>query len=197
MKIVTNFSQFPEFKKVDEDFLKKVILKHFPKIKRSIYIYINPQLKLAYGQQTVLCLKDFERYYRWWTPDWLEEVKKTKGYFHKISLSYEHLWNAFHNTSESKKITKLWGLRNHYEFKESKYPHAYLFHVLGHELQHAQQVEPPKPGANPAELSIQYKSHNWKQYLYLQEVGCASEVEFDAELGGLKKGPRMLRSYCE
>ena len=40
MKIVTNFSQFPEFKKVDEDFLKKVILKHFPKIKRSIYIYI-------------------------------------------------------------------------------------------------------------------------------------------------------------
>ena len=117
MKIVTNFSQFSEFGKVDEDILKKVILKHFPKIKRSIYIYVNPQLKYAYGQQTVLCLKDFKRYYRWWTPAWLEDVKKTRGYFHKISLSYNHLWNAFHNTSESKKITKLYkGIRTFHPF---------------------------------------------------------------------------------
>ena len=196
--IITNFSNYSEFK-IDESSLKQCIRKHFYKIKRPVYIEVDKKLERAYGMQTVLYLKDYENHSQHWTPNFIKEVESKDNYFHRIKLSYEYLDVAFHNQAKSKRQTKKWGLNEHYDFKRGQYPFVYLFHVLSHELQHSQQIEEASGKSFPyvvlSNLFFQYKSPNWKEYHYLHDQGCKVEMEFDAELAALKKGPKMLRTY--
>ena len=48
MKIITNLSEFPEFK-IDEGTLKSAIIKCFSSIKKPLYIHINKKLILCHG----------------------------------------------------------------------------------------------------------------------------------------------------
>ena len=75
------------------------------------------------------------------------------------------------------------------------YINLYLFHVLSHELQYSQQIEEASCKSFPyvvlSNLFFQYKSPNWKEYHYLHDQGCEVEMEFDAEVAALKKGPKI------
>ena len=196
--IITNFSNFSEFK-IDESSLKRCIRKHFYKINRPVYIEVDKKLENAYGMQTVLCIEDYENHSQHWTSNFIKEVNSKDDHFHRIKLSYGYLDTAFHNQTKSKRQTKNWGLSDHYEFKRGQYPFVYLFHVLSHEMQHSQQVEESSgrffPYVVVSDLFLQYKTPNWKEYNYLKEQGCKVEMEFDAEVAALKKGPKMFRTY--
>ena len=185
MKITTNISDYLDFDKIDEPFLKKLIKSKFSKIKKPVYINIDQKLIRAFGMYNSVYLYNFKRYSRFWTEDFVEEVEKHKGDFHRVTLSYGFLYNAFHDKRISKVETKNWGISKHYSDLKKEYPYAYLFHLLSHELQHAQQ----------SESTIQYKMDNWPEYHYLKEQKCNSDIEFDAEVAAIKKGPKMFRSF--
>ena len=185
MKITTNFSDYLDFDEVDEQSLKRLVKSKFSKIKKPIYINIDQKLITSYGLYNALYLYNFERYSKFWTYDFIEEVEKHKGDFHRITLSYSFLYNAFHDRSLSKVETKMWGIKDHYSDLRREHSYAYLFHLLSHELQHAQQNE----------STIQYKMENWPEYHYLKDQKCSSEIEFDAEVAAIKKGPKMFRSF--
>ena len=106
MKITTNFSDYLDFDEVDEQSLKSLIISKYPKIKKPIYINIDQKLITSYGLYNALYLYNFKRYSKFWTYDFIEEVEKHKGDFHRITLSYSFLYNAFHDKSLSKVETK-------------------------------------------------------------------------------------------
>ena len=78
-----------------------------------------------------------------------------------------------------------------YYYDDDKVKDVYLFHLLAHELQHAKQVENGK----------QFDKIRNKPYIsQLDDYSLSSDDEFDAEVGAIIYGPRLVRSYykfCE
>ncbi len=178
MKIVTNISDYPELK-LDEKLVVKCIKNHFRNVNAPIYIYIDPKLKNAYGLHACRSIKEYETLPKIVKDELVESAKENKNHWHKINLSYQLLERALNKRRKSKDETSDWILCDEYD-----YYYAVVFYVLTHELQHAYQVE----------RGNQYKKENWKQYE--DEIGDFVDLEFDAEVGAIRKGPRLLRSYC-
>ena len=177
MKIVTNFSQFPELK-LDEQQIKNCIRKHFGTIKAPIYLYVDHNLKTAHGLHAT---RDINHYKRLPADGLKEEAKKNKNHFHKISLSYQRLCKASKDPLGARVDCREWNsLPKGYRFFQ-----AYFMTLLSHELQHARQVE----------YGIQYKRHNWLGYdKWIEDK---VPTEYDACMAEFKKADKMLRSYCE
>ena len=72
MKIVTNLSEYPEFK-IDETLLKKAIIKHFSKIKKPLYINVNKSLIRYHGVHCRDWITELKRYPASWPPHFVSE----------------------------------------------------------------------------------------------------------------------------
>ena len=59
MKITTNISDYLDFDKIDEPFLKKLIKSKFSKIKKPVYINIDQKLIRAFGMYSSVYLYNF------------------------------------------------------------------------------------------------------------------------------------------
>jgi len=140
MKIITNLSEYPEFK-INEDALKNAIVRRFSKIKKPLYIHVNKNLIQSHGLHRRDWITESIRYPACWPPHFVSEIKNNGDLFHSISLSYEFLYNAFHNRRQSNKDIENWYIRKYFDFDPKDYPYMYLFFLLAHELQHAQQCD--------------------------------------------------------
>ena len=195
MKIVTNLSEYPEFK-IDEGLLKKAIMKHFSKIKKPLYININKNLIRYHGVHCRDWITELKRLPTSWTPQFISEVRDNGDVYHRINLSYEFLHNAFHDRSQSKEDTATWNIRKYFDFDSKKYPYMYLFFLLAHELQHAQQCDGQRlKSYNLSKCYVQYKKKNWKEYEDVESNHII--IEFDAEVASIKKTLKLYESYYE
>ena len=195
MKIVTNISEYPEFK-IDEGALKSAIVKRFSQIKKPLYISIDKNLTLCHGHHRRDWITDLKRYPTSWTPQFISEIKKNGDLYHRVCLSYDFLHNAFHNRRQSNLDTDTWYLRQYFDFDSTDYPYIYLFFLLSHELQHAQQCDSLRMKYYKNDhCYIQYKKNNWKEYKDVDNNGVA--IEFDAEIASINKTLRLYESYYE
>ena len=179
MKIETNFVLYPDLK-IDEQQIKNCIRKHFGTIKAPIYLYIDPKLQASCGLHAC---RNITHYMRLPESTLKKEARKNKNHFHKISLSYKHLFEAKSNAT--RKTVELWAWSFPKWPRTHRFYHSYLLTLLTHELQHARQVE----------HGIQYKQHNWMKYD--ERIIDKKPVEYDACVAEFKKAPKMLRSFCE
>ena len=193
MKIITNLSEFPEFK-IDEGVLKSAIIKCFSNIKKPLYIHINKKLKLCHGLHRRDWITESIRYPACWPPHFVSEIKNNGDLYHSISLSYEYLYNAFHNKRQSNLDTETWHIRKYFDFDSKDYSYMYLFFLLAHELQHAQQCDSLRMKYFKYDkCHVQYKKTNWKEY---EDVEGNNNVwEFDAEVASINKTLKLYESY--
>ena len=193
MKIITNLSEYPEFK-IDEGVLKSAIIKCFSKIKKPLYIHINRNLIQSHGLHRRDWITEIERYPAVWPPHFVSEIKNNGDLFHSISLSYEYLYNAFHNKRQSNLDTETWHIRKYFDFDPTDYPYMYLFFLLAHELQHAQQCDRLRmKNYKDSKCYVQYKKSNWKEY---EDVEHNYNIfEFDAEIASINKTLKLYESY--
>ncbi len=182
MKIVSNIEQYSELK-IDEQHLKKCIRKHYSTINVPIFIYIDKKLHLAHGLHRCISYKSYDKLPSLIKDNILDDVKKNKGHFHKISLSYHHLYQAKNRSVKASTECRSWKIPNWP--RTHRFFHSYLLTLLSHELQHARQKE----------HGIQYKRHNWLEYD--SWIIDQSPIEYDACIAEVIKSPKMLRSYCE
>ena len=182
MKIVSNIDQYPELK-IDESCLKECIRKHYSSIKSPIFFYIDKKLHLAHGLHRCVSYKDYKRLPAVVNENILNDIKKNKSYFHKISLSYKHLSEA--KSSAVKKTVECKGWTFPEWPRTHRFYHSYLMTLLSHELQHARQIE----------QGVQYKRENWMGYD--ERIEDKEPTEYDACMAEFKKAHKMLRSYCE
>ena len=195
MKVVTNISQFPEFG-IDEAALKKAIVKRFSKIKKPLYINIDKNLIRNYGVYRRDWITELKRFPTSWTRQFIFEIKDNRDIYHRINLSYSFMHNAFHNRSKSNKDTATWHIRKYFDFDSQKYPYIYLFFLLAHELQHAQQYDSQHlKSYKDSKGYIQYRKSNWREY---EDVESNHNIfEFDAEVASIKKTLKLYESYYE
>ena len=193
MKIITNLSEFPEFK-IDEGVLKSAIIKCFSNIKKPLYIHINKKLIYCHGLHRRDWITELIRYPACWPPHFVSEIKNSGDIYHRISLSYEFLYNAFHNRRQSNKDIENWYIRKYFDFDPKDYPYMYLFFLLAHELQHAQQCDSQHlKSYKDSNGYVQYKKKNWKEY---ENVESNHNIfEFDAEVASIKKTLKLYESY--
>ena len=72
----------------------------------------------------------------------------------------------------------------------------YLFFLLAHELQHAQQSDSQRlKSYNLSKCYVQYKKKNWKEYEDVESNHII--IEFDAEVASIKKTLKLYESYYE
>jgi len=193
MKIITNISEYPEFK-IDEGALKNAIVKRFSQIKKPLYINIDKNLTLCHGHHRRDWITDLKRYPTSWTPQFISEIKKNGDLYHRVCLSYDFLHNAFYNRRQSNLDTDTWYLRKYFDFDPRDYPYIYLFFLLSHELQHAQQCDNLRMKYYKNDhCYIQYKKNNWKEYKDVENSGTV--LEFDAEIASINKTLRLYESY--
>ena len=193
MKIITNISEYPEFK-IDEGSLKSAIVKRFSQIKKPLYINIDKNLTLCHGHHRRDWITDLKRYPTSWTPQFISEIKKNGDLYHRVCLSYDFLHNAFYNRRQSNLDTDTWYLRKYFDFDPRDYPYIYLFFLLSHELQHAQQCDNLRMKFYKNDhCYIQYKKNNWKEYKDVENSGTV--LEFDAEIASINKTLRLYESY--
>ena len=193
MKIITNISEYPEFK-IDEGALKNAIVKRFSQIKKPLYINIDKNLTLCHGHHRRDWITDLKRYPTSWTPEFISEIKKNGDLYHRVCLSYDFLHNAFYNRRQSNLDTDTWYLRKYFDFDPRDYPYIYLFFLLSHELQHAQQCDNLRMKYYKNDhCYIQYKKNNWKEYKDVENSGTV--LEFDAEIASINKTLRLYESY--
>jgi hypothetical protein len=102
--------------------------------------------------------------------------------------------NAFHNRKESNLDTETWYIRKYFDFDPKDYPYIYLFFLLAHELQHAQQCDSLRMKYFKYDsCHVQYKKKNWREY---EDVdGNADVLEFDAEIASINKTLKLYESY--
>ena len=193
MKIITNLPEFPEFK-IDEGALKRAIVKCFSNIKKPLYIHINKNLIQSHGLHRRDWITELKRYPASWPPHFVSEIKNSSNLYHRITLSYEYMHNAFHNKRQSNIDTKTWHIRKYIDFNPIDYPYIYLFFLLSHELQHAQQCDSLRMRHfENDKCHIQYKKTNWKEY---EDVEGNNNVwEFDAEVASINKTLKLYESY--
>ena len=195
MKIITNLSEYSEFK-IDEVLLKKAIVKRFSKIKKPLYINVDKNLIQNHGVYRRDWITDLKRFPTSWTPQFISDIKDNRDIYHRINLSYDFLHNAFHNKSQSNKDTDIWDIRKYFDFDSKDYPYMYLFFLLAHELQHAQQCDSQHLKVyKDSKGYVQYKKKNWKEY---EDVESNHNIfEFDAEVASIKKTLKLYESYYE
>ena len=193
MKIITNLSEYPEFK-IDEGVLKSAIIKCFSKIKKPLYIHINKKLIQCHGLHRRDWITELKRYPTSWTSQFISEIKNNGDIYHRINLSYEFLHNAFHNRTQSNEDTDTWHIRKYFYFDPIDYAYMYLFFLLAHELQHAQQCDSLRlKSYKDSKCYVQYKKSNWKEY---EDVEGNNNVwEFDAEIASINKSLKLYESY--
>ena len=193
MKIITNLFEYPEFK-IDEVLLKKAIIKRFSKIKKPLYINVDKNLIQNHGVYRRDWITELKRFPTSWTPQFISEIKDNGDIYHRINLSYDFLHNAFHNRSQSNKDTDIWNIRKYFDFDPKDYPYMYLFFLLAHELQHAQQCDSLRMKYfKNDKCHVQYRKNNWKEY---QDVESNNNVlEFDAEIASINKTLKLYESY--
>ena len=181
MKIITNLFEYPEFK-IDEVLLKKAIIKRFSKIKKPLYINVDKNLIQNHGVYRRDWITELKRFPTSWTPQFISEIKDNGDIYHRINLSYDFLHNAFHNRSK------------YFDFDPKNYPYMYLFFLLAHELQHAQQCDSQHlKSYKDSKSYVQYKKKNWKEY---ENVESNHNIfEFDAEVASIKKTLKLYESY--
>ena len=195
MKIVTNISEYPEFK-IDEGLLKNAIIRRFAQIKKPIYIHIDKNLVVSHGHHRRDWITDLKRYPSSWTPQFISEIKKNGDLYHRICLSHQFLHNAFHNRKQSNKDTVTWHLSKYFDFDPRDYSYIYLFFLLSHELQHAQQCDSLRMKYFKSDnCYVQYKKDNWKEYKDVENNGTV--LEFDAEVAAINKTLKLYESYYE
>jgi len=193
MKIVTNLSDYPEFK-IDEDLLKKAIVKRFPKIKKPLYINVDKNIIQNHGLYRRDWITELKRFPACWPPHFVSEIKNNRDIYHRINLSYDYLYNAFHNKRQSNLDTKTWCIRKYFDFDSKYYSYIYLFFLLAHELQHAQQCDSQHLKVyKDSKGYVQYKKENWKEYEDLESNH--NIFEFDAEVASIKKTLKLYESY--
>ena len=193
MKIITNISEYPEFK-IDEGLLKNAIVKRFSQIKKPLYINIDKNLTLCHGHHRRDWITDLKRYPTSWTPEFISEIKKNGDLYHRVCLSYDFLHDAFHNKRQSNRDTNHWYIRKYFDYDSKDYPYMYLFFLLSHELQHAQQCDNLRmKNFKNEHCYIQYKKNNWKEYKDVENSGAV--LEFDAEIASINKTLRLYESY--
>jgi hypothetical protein len=193
MKVVTNISQFPEFG-IDEAALKKAIVKRFHKIKKPIYIHIDKNLVLSHGHHLRDWITDLVKYPTCWTPEFISEIKKHGDLYHRVCLSYSFVYNAFYHRRQNRVETKEWGFKEYFDFDPIDYSYIYLFFLLSHELQHAQQCDYLRlKNYQDKNCHLQYKKHNWKKYANVAHND--NVLEFDAEVASIEKTIKLYESY--
>ena len=170
---------------VNENALKRSIQDQYRELKAPIYIQFDNRLKSCYGLHRCKQINYWQRIPTVIREN-IEEVKKNKNCFHSITISLDRYKNI-RRTSEE---IKGWKLERYY-YDDDKVKDVYLFHLLAHELQHAKQVENVK----------QFDKIRNKPYIsQLDDYSLSSDDEFDAEVGAIIYGPRLVRSYykfCE
>ena len=193
MKIITNLSEVPEFK-IDEGVLKSAIIKCFSKIKKPLYIHINRNLIRSHGLHRRDWITELKKFPTSWTPQFISEIKNNGDLYHRINLSYEFMHNAFHNKRQSNLDTETWHIRKYFDFDPTDYPYMYLFFLLAHELQHAQQCDSLRMKYFKYDsCHVQYNKKNWREY---EDVdGNADVLEFDAEIASINKTIKLYESY--
>ena len=193
MKIITNLSEYPEFK-INEDALKNAIVRRFSKIKKPLYIHVNKNLIQSHGLHRRDWITELKRYPTSWPSQFISEIKNSGNLYHRISLSYEYMHNAFHNKRQSNKDTETWHIRKYFDFDSNDYPYMYLFFLLAHELQQAQQCDSLRMRHfKNDKCHVQYRKNNWKEY---QDVESNNNVlEFDAEIASINKTLKLYESY--
>ena len=193
MKITTNLSEYPELK-IDEESLKNAIIKRFPKIRKPLYIHVNKNLIQAHGLHRRDWITDLKSYPTAWTPEFISEIKKNGDLYHRVCLSYDFLHDAFHNKRQSNRDTNHWYIRKYFDYDSKDYPYMYLFFLLSHELQHAQQCDNLRMKYfKNDQCYVQYKKNNWKEYRDVENSGTV--LEFDAEIASINKTLRLYESY--
>ena len=102
--------------------------------------------------------------------------------------------NAFHNKRQSNLDTETWHIRKYFDFDPTDYPYMYLFFLLAHELQHAQQCDRLRmKNYKDSKCYVQYKKSNWKEY---EDVEHNYNIfEFDAEIASINKTLKLYESY--
>jgi hypothetical protein len=193
MKIITNLSEYSEFK-IDEGALKSAIVKCFSNIKKPLYIHINKNLIRCHGLHRRDWITELKKYPTSWPSQFISEIKNSHDLYHRITLSYEFMHNAFHNRKESNLDTETWYIRKYFDFDPKDYPYIYLFFLLAHELQHAQQCDSLRMKYFKYDsCHVQYKKKNWREY---EDVdGNADVLEFDAEIASINKTLKLYESY--
>ena len=91
--IVTNLSEYPEFK-IDEALLKKAIVKHFSKIKKPLYINVDKNLIQNHGVYRRDWITELKRFPTSWTPQFISEIKDNGDIYHRINW---HMSYNMHN----------------------------------------------------------------------------------------------------
>jgi len=195
MKIITNLSEYPEFK-IEENALKSAVVRRFSKIKKPLYIHIDKNLIQNHGLYRRDWITELKRHPISWTSQFISEIKNNGDLYHRINLSYDFLHNAFHNRKQSNKETSTWYIRKYFDFDSNDYPYMYLFFLLAHELQHAQQCDSIRGYiVDDSKCHIQYKKRNWKEYEGVEHNH--NVVEFDAEIASINKTLKLYESYYE
>ena len=195
MNITTNLSEHPEFK-IDEGLLKNAIIRRFSKIKKPLYIHIDKNLVISHGQHRRDWITELKRYPSSWTSQFISDIKNSRDLYHRISLSYDYMHNAFYNRRQSNKDIENWYIRKYFDFDPKDYPYMYLFFLLAHELQHAQQCDSQRlKSYNLSKCYVQYKKKNWKEYEDVESNHII--IEFDAEVASIKKTLKLYESYYE
>ena len=175
MKIVSNIDQYPELK-IDEQNLKNCIRKHYSTIKAPIFIYVDKRLHLAHGLHRCADYRGYRRLPSIVSENIMPDIKKNKGHFHKVSLSYHYMMRAKKNCKDCEE----WLIPKGFD-----YYYSYLMFLISHELQHAYQTE----------KGIQYKKKNWEQYA--DRIYDHTPTEYDAEVAAIIKGSKLIRSYYD
>jgi len=183
MIVLTNLNKYKL--NVNESALKKSIQEQFKQVKAPVYIQFDSRLKSCYGLHRCKEIKYWQRIPSIVREN-MEEVKKNKDCFHSITISLDRFRSIRRTSSEVKE----WKMERYY-YEEHKVKDVYLFHLLAHELQHAKQIE----------NGNQFDKIKNKPYIkQLDDHSLSSDDEFDAEVGAIIYGPRLVRSYykfCE
>jgi hypothetical protein len=90
--------------------------------------------------------------------------------------------------------TKEWGFKEYFDFDPIDYSYIYLFFLLSHELQHAQQCDYLRLKHYQDEAChLQYKKRHWKKYANVAHSD--NVLEFDAEVASIEKTIKLYESY--
>ena len=124
----------------------------------------------------------------------ISEVKKHGDLYHRVCLSHSFVYNAFYHRGQSRVETKEWGFKKYFDFDPIDYSYIYLFFLLSHELQHAQQCDYLRlKNYQDRNCHLQYEKHNWKKYANVARND--NVLEFDAEVASIEKTIKLYESY--
>ena len=183
MIVLTNLNKYKL--NINEDALISSIKGQYRQVKAPIYIQFDKRLNSCYGLHRCKEISYWQRLPSIIREN-IDEVKKNKNCFHHVTVSLAR----YKSIRKNSKQIKDWNLDRYYD-SQYRFKDVYLLHLLAHEIQHAKQVENGK----------QFDKIRNKRYIScLDSHSLSSADEFDAEVGAIIYGPRLVRSYykfCE